>query len=774
MFTKGSVYKRVPLLAHICLAIAALLFAGCAAVKMTQPATEDTAPASIEAIKVTSFGGETTVVEVVNSTSVPYATFRLIDPARLILDIRALPGKDLPQATEVNDGNVTDIRVEKGETQAETTRVVVGMARPGDYKVAEKDNAILLTFVPKMAASETETADQQKAVEPRETIEPKEPRIFFKPGSISLNQVLGIDFTMLDHGRSRLNVTTDKKVRYNLERKGPKTLVLVLEETVIPPLLLRRLDSSEFDGAVDQVKPHFSSEDKRLSLAISLREMVPLHVDQTDSLIHVDFGPTSVRPPEKKIIPVKLVQAEKPAIVAGGETAAEKTAAGGPVMTQAAPSRDVPLILGKPKYRGPNMTMDFSNAEVTNVLRLIGDVSNLNIIWGPDVKGSVSMRLKNVPWEQALDLILMNNGLGRIEEGNIVWIAPKPKIDQIKREEEQKRAAKIAQRRKLEEEKKAAEQAKKEVEPLVTEYLRVDFADANTDILPHLEKIKSERGSISVDARTNTVIMTDIADIIEKAKKIRSEFDTPVKQIMIEARIVEATTNLVRDLGIEWGIAGERRNNTGVAFDNFDSTTYGAGGDRLVGGAFATNSPAAWISNIGLAFGKLTSSGLGALMLDASLALAETEGKTKIISAPKVIASNGEQATISRGSTFYLPAAENVEAKEVTADLSLEVTPTVSFNDFVSMEITVKDEQQTGVSGKSGKDLSTKLMVKTGETIVIGGIYTENEVEDNTGIPWMKDIPILGWLFGAEHKTFDKRELLIFLTPTVLPPPNTL
>jgi type IV pilus assembly protein PilQ len=772
MFTKGSVYKRVPLFAQTCLAIAALLFAGCAAVKMTQPATGDTAPASIEAIKVTSFGGETTVVEVVNSTSVPYATFRLIDPARLILDIRAVPGKDLPQATEVNDGNVTDIRVEKGETQAETTRIVVGMARPGDYKVAEKDNAILLTFVPKMAALETETAGQQKALEPRETIEPKEPRIFFKPGSISLNQVLGIDFTMLDHGRSRLNVTTDKQVRYNLERKGPKTLVLVLEETVIPPLLLRRLDSSEFDGAVDQVKPHFSSEDKRLSIAISLREMVPLHVDQTDSVIHVDFGPTSVRPPEKKIIPVKLVQAEKPA-TAAGETVAGETAAGGPVLTQAAPSRDVPLVLGKPKYRGPNMTMDFSNAEVTNVLRLIGDVSNLNIIWGPDVTGNVSMRLKDVPWEQALDLILMNNGLDSIEEGNIVWVAPKSKIDQIKREEQQRREAKIAEVRKLEEEKKAAEQVKKQVEPLITEYLRVDFADANKDILPHLQKIKSERGSISVDARTNTVIMTDIAAILEKSKKIRSEFDTPVKQIMIEARIVEATTNLVRDLGIEWGIAGEARDNTGVAFGNYDATTYGAGGDRLVGGSFETNSPAGWISNIGLTFGRLTSSGLGALMLDASLALAETEGKTKIISAPKVIASNGEKATISRGSTFYLPAADNVEAKEVTAVLSLQVTPTVSFNDFVSMQITVKDEQQTGSSGKSGKDLSTKLMIKTGETIVIGGIYTENESEDNTGIPWMKDIPILGWLFRAETNTFDKRELLIFLTPTVLPPPTT-
>jgi type IV pilus assembly protein PilQ len=422
------------------------------------------------------------------------------------------------------------------------------------------------------------------------------------------------------------------------------------------------------------------------------------------------------------------------------------------------------------------MTMDFSNAEVTNVLRLIGDVSNLNIIWGPDVKGNVSMRLKNVPWEQALDLILMNNGLGRIEEGNIVWVAPKSKIDQIKREEQQRREAKIAEIKKLDEQKKEAQKAAKELEKVITEYLRVDFADATKDILPHLEKIRSKEraeASISVDARTNTIIMTDIASVIKTARDIVKEFDTPVKQIMIEARIVEATTNLIRDLGIEWGIAGERRNNTGVAFDNFDATTYGAGGDRLVGGSFETNAPLGWISNIGLTFGRLTSSGLGALLLDASLALAETEGKTRIISAPKVIASNGEKATISRGSTFYLPAADNVEAKEVTAVLSLQVTPNVSFNDFVSMQITVKDEQQTGSDRKSGKDLSTQLMVKSGETIVIGGIYTENEADDNTGVPWMKDIPILGWLFGAEHKTLGKSELLIFMTPTVLPPPNT-
>ena len=144
----------------------------------------------------------------------------------------------------------------------------------------------------------------------------------------------------------------------------------------------------------------------------------------------------------------------------------------------------------------------------------------------------------------------------------------------------------------------------------------------------------------------------------------------------------------------------------------------------------------------------------------------------KIISAPKVIASNGEAATINRGSTFYLPAAENVEPTPVEAKLTLEVTPTVSFNNFVTMDVSVLDEQRQGLDGKTGKDLKTKLMVKSGDTVVIGGIYTEDNENSNSGIPWVKDLPILGWLFKAEKKTLTNSELLIFLTPTVLPPPG--
>jgi type IV pilus assembly protein PilQ len=265
--------------------------------------------------------------------------------------------------------------------------------------------------------------------------------------------------------------------------------------------------------------------------------------------------------------------------------------------------------------------------------------------------------------------------------------------------------------------------------------------------------------------------MTDIASVLEKAKKIASRFDTPVKQIMIEARIVDASTTFSRDLGVQWtSIARNWQSRTGLAWET-DPTQYTTSGDLVTGGTFATNAPTGWSPNIGLTFATLTEGGLGLLSLDATLALAETEEKAKVISAPKVIASNGEQAVISRGDIIYrnVVTADKVEVIELPAILSLTVTPTVSFNNYVSMEIDVKDAKvYLDQSGKTEKSIETKLMVKTGDTVVIGGIFKEDKSETETGVPWLRDVPILGWLFGAQKKARTRSELLIFLTPTVL------
>ncbi|MGD8984363.1 MAG: AMIN domain-containing protein, partial [Desulfobacteraceae bacterium] len=786
MANKSSLHQRGVFFLLTFFTSGALLLGACATPSSQQVSSEVSEAPVIESLQVQP-SPEQTVVEIQNSRPTHYTAFTLIDPPRVILDIRGEVGPDLRQTTEVNDENVREIRFEKGKTQTMTTRVVVALARAVDYEAVEQENRIRLILTPKGTPPGTaQLSEGRTGKGPQETAEagvitPAEPRIFFKPRPIGLNQVLGVDFTMLDAGRSLLVVTTDKKVPYQLERSGPKTLLLTLEKSTIPPLLMRRLDSRYFEGTVDRVKA--TPTDSQVALAISLREMVPFHVKQTESAISIDFGPTAIEPPEKRLMPLKVSEAKAVQVVRapaeGAPEMAPRVARVQPPPTRAEAfgpptvGETIAPVTGR-QYRGEPMYLDFVNAEVTNILRLVNEVSDENIIWDPAIAGKkVSMVLKNVPWDQALDLILVNNDLDkRRYPPNIIWITTKEKMMKIEAEErkrQQEAEARIEadRKRKLEEQEK-----KKQLEPLITEFIPLDFANAD-EIKQHI--VLSDRGTISTDARTNTIIIKDISENIEEAKKTVKQFDTPVKQIMIEARIVDASTNFTQELGVRWGIPGtapgvnaQRRSNTGVTFGiPTDATSYTTGMDSLRGGTFSSNAPTDWTPNLGFSIGYLTSSTLGAITINAEIALAETEGKAKIISAPKVIASNGESATIARGSTFYLEAAENVEPKEVTAQLSLEVTPTVSYNNFVTMEVTVKDEQEQ-FRGKTGKDLSTKLMIKSGETIVIGGIYTETSAEDESGIPYLRSVPFLGWLFKAKLETRDRTELLIFLTPTVV------
>ena len=590
----------------------------------------------------------------------------------------------------------------------------------------------------------------------------QEPRVIFKPGQSDLNQVLGIDFTELGNGRSRLIVSTDKKIEYNVDRKGEKSLLLTLNDTtILPDVLLRKIDTTHFESALEGVEPAFSSEKEEVSIVISLKEMVPFHVKQTETGLSMDFGQTSIQPPETEIVPLNL---------AGLETrnlAATQTQAGsGDIIPQS------DISIGSRQFSGEPMYLDFINVDVTHILRLINEVSSENIIWDPAIQGrTVSMILKDVPWDQALELILKNNDLAKRNVGdNIVWITTKDKMDKILAEEEaevqkEKQIFEEEVRKREEEERKAEEEA-----PLITEYLPVDFAEAN-EIRGHITL--TERGTMSIDTRTNTIIIKDTVDIIEEAKKTVAQFDTPVKQIMIEAKIVDASDTFSRDLGIQWNNSTSvSSNNEGNLTASQDALDFTANGEMGMGGSFSTNTPDGWASNIGISFARLSSDGLGAITLDAALAIAESEGKAKTLSAPKVIATEGASATISSGDKIIIAATENVASTTLDATLSLTVTPTsVSYNDYITLDVSVTDDKAPSSSLVTTKSITTTLMIPSGETIVMGGIIKETEADDITGVPVLKDIPGLGWLFKAKRKNTSKSELLIFLTPTVLPTP---
>ena len=748
------------------------LFSGCVTPSASNMAADDAKTALIERMQVSSSPSET-VVELNSSGSAPYTAFKLTDPLRIILDIMGKPGSDLSAKTDLNEGPVTDIRFEEGKTQAMTTRMVVNLAHDVDYKISAEENTIRITMTPTeevVRIMEQRRADAAKAAqkkkEPVEAeVRPSEPRILIKPGPSGPNQILGIDFSRLEQGKSRLTVTTDKKVRYDLNRKGPKSLALKLYDITAPPLLLRPIDTRHFESALNEIKPVKGEGGKDVSLEIFMREMVPFHVKQSDEGLIMDFGRTSVTPPEKKLVPLYLGEA-KTRPLAATQAAVPETPEGEP---------------GKKAFKGEPMYLDFINADVTHILRLINEVSEDNIIWDPAIAGrKVSMILKDVPWNEALELILKNNDLAKRYVGdNILWITTKAKMKQILAEEE---AETMKLQKKLEEEitkQEEKEKKAKEEEPLITEYLPVDFAKAG-DIKGHITLTK--RGNMSIDTRTNTIIIKDIASSIKEAKETVKQFDTPVKQIMIEARIVDASDDFSRDLGLQWvnnGIDFQKRETNAMSWSGTplwasgnSASSFASGNDTLVAGSFTTNAPSNWSSNVNLSFARLSNNMLSGLGLDAALALAETESKAKVMSAPKVIAREGTAASISSGDSIIIPATENVASTTLDATLSLTVTPSaVSYNNFITLDISVTDDQAPSTSRLLRKAISTTLMIKSGETVVIGGIIKETTSNDETGVPVLKDIPGLGWLFKAQTKIHNKSELLIFITPTVLPSP---
>ncbi len=746
--------------------IAGVLFTGlygCATTPKQADKSAKTAPAILETVDVRSADANETVVELLcSSRMIPYTAFKLIDPDRVVMDVESSAETQTLGTRQVKDGNVDQVSVERDRSKPNMTRIVVFLARKLDYRVEEKGNKLLLSLRKPPVAEGMQQASAEKmpatsgagSEGERAGVVEEKPRIFFKAGKDNLTQILGVDFTRLPQGKSRLSITTSRKGQYSLERIGNKSIRLNLAEASIPPLLMRRLDSSYFDGAIDRVKANAFLKEKRVALDIVLREMVPFHIDQNDTGIFIDFGKTRIKPPEKRLVPVTLAEKNNRTPLSG--SSGMKTIS---ATTGNAPGKR----MVERKYTGAPMTMDFVNADVTNILRLIGEVSNLNIIWGPDVKGNVSMRLRNVPWDQALDLVLANNDLGMRREGNVIWITTKNKIAQIEAKEKQKREQEEAERKK----RLDAEKEEKAAEPLATEYLVVNYVDVENIKNLINENVKGPRGKLSVDKANKTIIMTDTATNIAAARKLKLRQDQPIKQVMIEARIVEARTSFTRELGVTWSGSYKTQHNP-----------WGGSGNGAYGYNFSTNFTIPTATTLGINFVNTAATKL----LNAQIAFAETEGEVKTLSAPKIITRDTVKASIKQGTKIVLPSGTdsngNKTYQQVDATLKLEVTPRITPNDMVIMSIDVSDDFPDYANARGDnvpintKNAQTEMMIASGDTVVIGGIYKEDKSKTEDGTPWLRNMPILGWLFKARNATDARSELLIFLTPTVVSSPS--
>jgi len=450
-----------------------------------------------------------------------------------------------------------------------------------------------------------------------------------------------------------------------------------------------------------------------------------------------------------------------------------------PQQISSAPSSPVvfsPQSLGmKHVYTGRKISLDFKDADIQDILRLIAEVSNKNIIAGDDVHGKVTMKMTNVPWDQALDIILQTNNLGMVQVGNIIRIAP---IETLRKEQEAQLEAK---------------QKQEKLEELVTRIIPVNYAKAS-DLASQLKSLLTSRGSVSVDGRTNSIIIKDVPKVITEAEKLVKALDLQTPEVLIEARIVEADTNFTRQLGVQWGTNYQASpaygNATGLAFPNTIGVGGGiikqnptsqalplAGGVGSSGSNYIVNLPAAVGTGaggaIGFTFGNLTNS----FLLDLQLSAMEQTGEGKIISSPKVTTLDNTTAKIQQGLSipYQTVSQMGTQTQFIDAVLSLEVTPHITANGSIIMKIKAeKNAPDTSILSASGvpsiskKEADTEVLVKNGETTVIGGIYQFNKSTTVSGVPWFYKIPLIGWLFKNTTRTNQTTELLIFITPRIV------
>jgi type IV pilus assembly protein PilQ len=420
------------------------------------------------------------------------------------------------------------------------------------------------------------------------------------------------------------------------------------------------------------------------------------------------------------------------------------------------------------KYVGQRISLDFKDADLANVFRILAEVSNLNIITTDDVKGRVSVRLINVPWDQALDIVLKSKALGATHEGNILRIAP---LSSLRAED------------------KARLDSKKEVEKLkaslegVIETIPVNYSKAS-DLKGKVTDLLSEGGKIQVDDRTNVIIIRDLRKNVEDVKALVAKLDSATPQVLIEARIVEVDTSFTRELGVQWG----------GSYKSEGSTQFGATGIQDTSGAFipgqtltnskdftastvppnyAVNLPAAvgLGSGGGITFGILSDS----VRLDLSLSALEASGKGKVVSSPRVVTIDNKEAMIEQGTQipYSTVSASGTNVQFVDATLSLRVTPHITPEGSVIMKLEAKNDSpgETGASGQPAinkKKATTEVLVRDGETAVIGGILQVTRKEDQQAVPWLSKIPILGFFFKHDTTQSSNRELLIFVTPKIL------
>jgi type IV pilus assembly protein PilQ len=611
------------------------------------------------------------------------------------------------------DVNEGDLRSLNVVQAGDRTRLVLNLARASGYDMQVDGRSLLITLQGTAATASPSGVTTH----------------FAEPSAGDPRHALrDIDFRRGTTGEGRVVVDlSDSTVGIDLKLQG-RTIVIDFLNTTLPQNLRRRLDVTDFGTVVQTIDAFAQGGNTRV--VIEPRGTWEHTAYQTDTRFIVEVKP----------------QAEDAGRIARG---------GG--------------------YTGEKLSLNFQNVEVRAVLQVIADFTGLNIITSDTVGGNLTLRLKDVPWDQALDIILQSKGLDMRKVGNVVWIAPRDEL---------------ATREKLALE---AQQQIVDLEPTRTESFQLNYqkgADFQKLLADPNQRILSKRGSAVVDSRTNTVFVQDTPTRLEEVRRLLRKVDVPVRQVMIESRIVEATDSFGRNLGVRLGYHDQTGQGSQLGTQDGVPVRVVPGG-QLSDTGFHTGQVATTPVFDQSLFVNLPVPGLAgaapgafslvlfresaAKFVNLEISALQADGKGKIISSPRVITADQVEATIEQGTEIPYQQATSSGATSVSfkkATLSLKVKPQITPDDNVIMSLNVHKDSvgQTTLAGPSidTKQIVTEVLVENGGTVVIGGIYTQTENSQTNKIPVLGDLPFVGWLFKQNLKNDNRSELLIFITPRII------
>jgi type IV pilus assembly protein PilQ len=828
-------------------AFALLDLSGCAGARV-KPAPEGAN--SVQNITINEADDSTEII--ISGAAAPvYTVFKLIDPLRLVIDLGNTSKGAAESSYEVNNGVINVIKVSESgeETGSLFTRVEIGLDKPMKYETVASGNDLNVKI------SKTEPAPEEEQAQapteetggmlleegaPVEAGIPEE-AVPGAPGEVPLpEEGIGIEEAppVAEAPAEEIAPPAEAPVEVAPAEiaPAPEEVPIVSEEAqpvevapapaptpaAPPPAPAAEAKASKIldiqpsakgeiteivfvgNGPIGDYNAFKLSNPARLvidvwgvgnlypsnQVEVNSQQVAKLRIGQHPDKIR--FVIDSADPNE---VPSYQLRREGNKLIATLGTGGELITAQAPQPEKVAPGKVItlgekevstvevpPEALGyKKRYTGRKISLDFKDADVHNILRLIADVSGKNVIAGEDVKGKVTVRMLNVPWDQALDVILESLDLGKVSLNNIIRVAPAEKLRK-EQEELLKHKASI-----------------EETKELVTRIFSVNYSSAD-EMVDQVKGLLSKRGTIQVDKRTNTLIVKDILENVQMAINLIKKLDTPTPQVLIEARIVEATTRFTKEVGVQWGggyaMSSVYGNPTGLFFPNSIGVAGGqyptggavaAGSSSTTGGGsventptvpnFAVNLPAAVGQGSGGAVSFLFGSLNNAAVLDLRLSALEATGEGRIISSPRVTTIDNKQAVIKQGISipYETVSQQGTQTQFIDATLSLTVTPHITADRSIIMKIKAeKNAPDTTIRSAGGtpsiskKEANTEVLVKDGETAVIGGIMQLNKSESVAGVPWFMKIPIIGWFFKKKSNVEENTELIVFITPRIV------